>query len=80
MAFILVDGKKVFSGNYWDFHIGCHGPKIAGFDLTGEWSQGIEALALAIGRRFLAKNFKVDIEHRDLEAKEYNSLMGYKAA
>lgn len=37
-AKILVNDKVVFSGNYWDFHQGCIGPIVAGYNLTNTWN------------------------------------------
>jgi hypothetical protein len=48
MAMVCVRGVPVYSGNYWDFHSGCHGTLIAGLDLAGKWDSGIDSLASVI--------------------------------
>lgn len=45
MARIKVGGRSVFTGNYWDFHRGCHGPIICiggkEIDFSEEWAEHI---------------------------------------
>lgn len=33
MGFVIIDGKRGFTGNYWDFHSGFHGTNIGGYEI-----------------------------------------------
>lgn len=48
MALMFVDDRSVFFGNFWDFHSGCLGTEIGGFELEGKWDRGIDSLANAL--------------------------------
>lgn len=77
MGFILVDGNSVFTGNYWDFHSGCHGTKIAGYDLSGIWDSGMTSLAGALKSKMEAAGKSVEIETKKLTKEEYKALGFY---
>lgn len=76
MAFVSINGKIVFTGNYLDFHSGCHGTKIAGYNLDGIWSSGIDALAVALSKVILKEGKESDIVHKKLSTAEYNQYFG----
>ena len=76
MAFILVDNKPVYSGNYWDFHSGCQGTKIAGYELKGLWDQGIDSLGGVLKLVMEKEGKKVTLSHKKLNQQEYKAL-GY---
>jgi hypothetical protein len=78
MAFVLINEKVAYTGNYEDFHAGCHGSHIAGIDLKGKWNRGMDTLVCAL-KNELEKKDIVQIGHTNLKPAEYNKLMGYKA-
>ena len=78
MAFVFIDDKVVFSGNYHDFHSGCHGTKIGGVELKGKWDTGMDSLVTAL-KAELKKKGSVAVAKITLKDDDYNKLMGYKA-
>jgi hypothetical protein len=77
MAGVLVNNKIVFQGNYWDFHSGCHGTKIGGYELKGKWDEGVESLATALAYVILEKDgVKAKIVNRNLTKEEHDELFG----
>lgn len=74
MAFVMIDGKSVFAGNYWDFHPGAHGKKIAGYDLSGKWDKGFDSLANALKAEMLTEGLSVSVESKTLSNEEYAKL------
>ena len=74
MAFILVNNESVFTGNYHDFHSGCHGSVIAGYNLDGLWDRGIDSLGGAL-KLVMEKDGKdVELSKKNLTQAEYKSL------
>lgn len=76
MAFISIDGNIVFTGNYWDFHSGCHGAIIAGYNLTGLWESGIDDLAVALSKAIVKEGKLAEVINKKLNNDEYNKYFG----
>lgn len=76
MAFILVNKKPVYSGNYWDFHSGCHGTNIAGYNLDGLWDKGIDSLGGVLKLVMEKEGKEVQLVRKALNSKEYKAF-GY---
>lgn len=74
MAFVSIGKECVFTGNFWDFHSSCHGPKIGGYDLTGKWYQGIYSLAQSLKKELEKDGFKVNIKEVELTHKQYAKI------
>lgn len=74
MAFILINNKPVYSGNYWDFHSGCHGTKIAGYELKGLWYNGIDNLGNILKQLMEKEGNKVVLSHKNLSQLEYSNI------
>ena len=74
MAYVLVNEKTVYSGNYWDFHSGCHGTKVAGYELKGLRDSGIDSLATALKSKMTDKGIDAKIIQKDLTSEEYNKF------
>lgn len=77
MGYVLINGKCEFQGNYWDFHSGCHGSTIAGYDLSNKWDRGMASLANALKSAMEADGVKVSVKNKTLTDKEYVNLGGY---
>lgn len=75
MAFIRIDGDIVFTGNYHDFHKGCHGTKIWNYDVNGIWDRGIKSLAMALKTKAKEDEIEVQISEKKLTAEEYKKLV-----
>lgn len=77
-ARVLLDEDNVFSGNFHDFHQGCFGPVIAGYDLTATWDDSdnepgelVKALTDALeAEGFTVKKVTETFESDDDEAIE----------
>lgn len=78
MAFIQIDGKTVYLGNYDDFYLGCHGNKVAGFDLTCLWDKGIQSLANCLKNCIKKTGSDCEIQLKKLNIEEYKNLMTRK--
>lgn len=76
MGFILIDDEVVFSGNYWDFHSGCQGTKIGGFEVGEIWDSGTKSLAGALKTKIEETGAKAEIVQKNLTDAEYKA-MGY---
>ena len=74
MGFVIIDGKSVFTGNFWDFHSGCHGTKIGGYELNGIWDRGISSLATALKVKIEETGSEVEVLKKQLTSKEYKAL------
>ena len=72
MAFIKINDKVIFTGNYHDFHADCHGSKIGGYDLTGLWDRGIDSLATALKLKI---GESCEIDHKKISREEYELLL-----
>lgn len=80
MAFVKIKEQRVFTGNYHDFHLGCHGGVIGGYDISKTWVQGLgpgEMIKALIAE--IEKPDTVVYERVILSNEEYNREMGYKA-
>ena len=77
MAYILVDGENVYSGNYWDFHSGCYGSKVAGYELSGIWDEGIDSLGGVLKLLMEKEGHEVTLTKKTLTDEEYETLGGY---
>lgn len=49
MAKVMVNDECVYSGNYWDYHNGCHSVHDFPFDDVAGFISGLKALALREG-------------------------------
>ncbi len=76
MAFVMIDKEIVFSGNDWDFHAGCSGTFIGGYELADLWDAGIMGLALALKEKIVESGKEVTLNRKTLTEKQYNKLMG----
>lgn len=74
MGFVIIDGKSVFTGNYWDFHSGCHGTKIGGHELKGLWDTGMTSLATALKSKIEESGSEVEVLKKKLTNQEYKAL------
>lgn len=79
MAYILLDGEAVFIGNEWDFHAGCMGTTIAGYDLEGKWDKGVESLAYVLSVEIEREGATVTRSERTLTEHESDVISYGKA-
>lgn len=64
MAKVMVNDECVYSGNYWDYHNGCHGVHDFPFDDVAGFISGLKALAIREGMEvtYLVEEYSYDDE------------------
>jgi hypothetical protein len=75
MMYLLVDGEREFTGNTWDFHAGCQGTHVAGYELAGLWDKGAQSLAGVLKLKMGADGHDVTLTEREISDAENDRLL-----
>jgi hypothetical protein len=78
MAYLFLDKKAVFEGNFWDFHAGCYGPVIAGRDLSEKWERGMYGLVRALVNTIEEEGDTVTFSVKEITQRMSDRLMSGK--